>query len=282
MKDLMKMMMALVACAVMFTACGDPDDDNQGGGNPDIAVPTNLTVTDVTHEGATLNWEGTETTFEVTVNGKTEVVTAKTYVVTGLAAETNYTWKVRTKKDAEFSAYVDGPAFTTALAKGAKITFDGATWTANVLYGNETDEGAFWLGLMFANDDMNAYPYTRVWPAPALGENIFLDPAVEEQFFFYATAEDRLLQNSQGQIIGDWMFKEGTYTQTAYSLNGISATFDLVLFDGVAKYIDNVATPEEKTLDIAIVDLPLTALPSAKMAEMSRKNISSETYTLVK
>ncbi len=282
MKNLFKLMsLALVASMFLFTSCGG--DEGTDGGDPSVETPTSLKAESITQTSAILSWEGVETTFEVTVNGKTEVVTEKTFVANGLIAGTEYSWKVRAKKDDKFSSYAEAKfTTTTAPSTGIAINFGGETWTATTLYGQETDEGAFWLGRVFAGDDVNSYPWAQVWPEPTVAANVTLDPAQEEMFFCYATANDRLLQTTSGQIVGDWMFQEGSYTIEAYSLDGITASFDLVLFDGYAKYVDEATTFDTKEADYTMTDVALTPMPTGKMFNVSKANFEMGTLKAVK
>ncbi len=86
--------------------------------------PTLLPTTDITYEGATLNWGGNATDFEVAVKAATDatwpaevaVSNATSYVVTDLMPETMYQFRVRAICDAAeglISDWVEG-TFTTA------------------------------------------------------------------------------------------------------------------------------------------------------------------------
>ncbi len=77
--------------------------------------PTDLDVTDITHDTATLSWEHPGADFHEVVIGNAAPVTVNglTYMATGLTPESSYPWKVRSCKYDVWSEWVDGYAFST-------------------------------------------------------------------------------------------------------------------------------------------------------------------------
>ena len=61
------------------------------------ARPISLSVSDITHTSAQLNWvpTGDETSWTVELNGQETVVSTQPYVMTGLTPQTEYTFRVR-------------------------------------------------------------------------------------------------------------------------------------------------------------------------------------------
>lgn len=106
--------------------------------------PVNLRSTNITEDGATLSWYHMSELHEVSVNdGDPILVTEATYTVTGLAAMTEHTWKVRSaaviveenniRKEvwsdwSESATFTTIPAAPTGLAY-SDVTAYGATLT---------------------------------------------------------------------------------------------------------------------------------------------------------
>ena len=104
-----------------------------GGDAPsctDLTTPSDLNVSNVTINGATLSWTGDDNASSYTVMiGETEYKNVTSpYAVSGLEAETQYTWSVQAIGDGETycsSAVVDGTPFTTlADPSKKKLNFD--------------------------------------------------------------------------------------------------------------------------------------------------------------
>lgn len=89
---------------------------------PSCIVPTGLTVADITSNGATLNWTSDADNFNVRYKKAgdsdwtevSDVISGKTYSLTGLTPATNYQVQVRTYCDAnDQSVWTDAVSFTT-------------------------------------------------------------------------------------------------------------------------------------------------------------------------
>lgn len=124
-------------------ACDDDKPGPEPGPDVQIAAPTALAVSNITETSAVLTWEGTTTTYEVSVGTQTQTVNAKTFTATGLTAETQYTWKVRATDGTNFSEYATGQPFTTLPKQGGgddRIT-EFEIPGANYFYGDQYTPG---------------------------------------------------------------------------------------------------------------------------------------------
>ncbi len=280
MKNLFKMMtMALVASALLLTSCGKEEEPNNNGNNGNngdtpttVAAPTNLAATNIFQTAATLTWESTESQFEVTVNGNTEVVDAKMYKVKGLTAGNQFTWSVKAKKGTETSAAATNSFTTAALptTTGVHVNFDGTTWTTNTLYGVEGE--GLWLGLAYQGD-LGSIPHFQIAPETALGTTT-PNPQIDVAYYYYSVTDAAYdLTDAEDNVIatvGDHVLVGGKFNTTAYSVDGISMVLNLEM-----AATTEVFTPEGYTesfnLDITIVDMPMTAFPAAKSATIKNK-----------
>ncbi len=81
----------------------------------DVPAPTNLKAKNVTHNSATLSWQHPDADYHEVAVGNLEVVSTfdHTCQIDGLNTATEYTWKVRSRKDAVWSDWAEGDKFTT-------------------------------------------------------------------------------------------------------------------------------------------------------------------------
>ena len=171
------------------TTVGDIYLISCGGG---CSAPGALSATDVTYNGATLNWSSNATDFEVSWKATTEatwptpvaVSGATTYAVTGLVPETDYQFMVRALCDTTeglVSDWVIGnfttaelPCFVpTALQADPNYTEASFSWTA---VGEETAWTLhIWNSAFDQEFDVTANPYT----ATGLTQNTTYNAAIK-------------------------------------------------------------------------------------------------------
>ncbi|MDR2891175.1 MAG: fibronectin type III domain-containing protein [Alistipes sp.] len=153
------------------------------------AAPTALSVADQTDASAVLSWEGTAPHYEVSVNGADpHTVAGNTHTAAELAAETTHTWRVRAKSGDLYSAWVDGPQFTTgstALAAPTALAFSDVTYDAATL----TWDGAA------ASYQVEVGEFTQTVDAKSLFVP-GLDPETQYDWRVRAVA---------GELYGDWV-----------------------------------------------------------------------------
>ena len=152
MKKIVKLtVQSLLFCgAAGFVSCTETNI-NQGEEGTTLVAPTDLDVTNLTFDGATLVWsavDGAEI-YEVECSAwaNTTLETSETtHILTGLTSETEYTWRVRAVNGEIESEWATGEPFTTssqpvgtlAAPTGldvANLTFDGATLAWNAVDG---------------------------------------------------------------------------------------------------------------------------------------------------
>ena len=138
-------------------------------------APTALTASNITQTSAELSWNGTASSYEVSLNGGTpETVTATSKTFTGLTAGTAYTVEVRAVCESSQSPWVS-TSFTTQNESGitaptvntlaaSNITHDGATLNGTIMAGSEAITAQ---GFMYKAS--SAADWTTV---AATGENI--------------------------------------------------------------------------------------------------------------
>ncbi len=157
--------MFLIMCGIV--ALNSCNQGTGGHGNPDPIqnpdTPSNLAVSNITHDSATLSWQHADAdSHEVVVGDAAAVtVTSLSYEVSGLTPETAYTWKVRSSKNNIWSQWAEGDEFTTGIFDPlAYDTTLNNEWTWNGQRGDLTysdinivggpglwvDDTYFWFG----------------------------------------------------------------------------------------------------------------------------------------
>lgn len=104
---------ALVGCSKDEEISGE--EPNPGGETPEaLIVPSDLNVVRVTYESVVVVWKGNASVYEVVIGDQPAVELEGTSCgIEGLNRETAYTWKVRGKRGAEVTDWVEGEVFTT-------------------------------------------------------------------------------------------------------------------------------------------------------------------------
>ena len=96
-----------------------------------VAKPTGLKVSYTGGTQATLSWSSDDELFDIDVNGTVTEDVENPYTLTGLSYETEYTIKVRAKKDGEVSKWSDPVSFTTEVQFPAPTDVAASGVTAN-------------------------------------------------------------------------------------------------------------------------------------------------------
>ncbi len=113
MKRLLYFLSVAAIALGLMVSCQDPDDS--------LSAPTGLEAVDITGNSATLEWQHQDADrHEVVLNdGEVNSVTEPTLRLDNLTPDTQYTWKVRSGKGELWSAWVEGPEFTTEATSGS-------------------------------------------------------------------------------------------------------------------------------------------------------------------
>ncbi len=169
-------------------------------------APTALTASNITQTSAEVSWNGTASSYEVSLNGGTpETVTATSKTFTGLTAGTAYTVEVRAVCESSQSPWVS-TSFTTQNESGitaptvntlaaSNITHDGATLNGTIMAGSEAITAQ---GFMYKAS--SAADWTTV---AATGENITatLSNLTAETAYEYKAFATTASGTVEGQII---------------------------------------------------------------------------------
>ena len=131
-------LLAAVVSSALFVSC------REGGnhvnpiepGTTYPAAPTNLSASNVTTTSAALSWDAVTDaeSYIVRFNNTTYPVSILTYELTGLTAETDYTWEVASVRGDEQSAWAVG-SFTTAAEPRTQMVSASGAWYGQIYEG---------------------------------------------------------------------------------------------------------------------------------------------------
>lgn len=119
-----------------------------------VVEPTGLKVSYEGGTEATVSWSSDEEVFDIDVNGTVTENVENPYTLTGLAYETEYTVKVRAKKDGKTSEWSDPVSFTTGaqFAAPTNVAAVPGPTTATVTWA--AAEGATGYNLRYKENDV--------------------------------------------------------------------------------------------------------------------------------
>jgi hypothetical protein len=247
MKNSMKFLGVICALALMAGLTSCKKDEGS------VKV-SDLTVSNVTENAATLSWAGTGNSYEVMINESVlKTTTSTSLTLTDLNAGTAYVWKVRATKDGSISEWVQGPAFTTKTPSAAfTINFDGNQWTP-ADYDMQMYSGKIVL-VAFSNADRQSFPVLELATSPNGQEySIASHPANSECQYFY----EYMITDSQENptwFSGDYVASSGSCTVTENDGNYVSLEANITMTETYAYY--NQTGVNEKTLTVKITHMP--------------------------
>ena len=131
---------------------------------PDCAVPTSFVVSNVAGHTADLTGESVASSFQICVNNDENNlinVNTNTYTLTGLAAETNYSVKVRANCGSAMSDWTSQKTFTTTVACPAPANFTCTGFTANTATLSWSEGVANEWQILLNNDSANLITVTE-------------------------------------------------------------------------------------------------------------------------
>ena len=271
MKNVMKLLSILLLASVVFTSCGDKKNT--------VDIPTNLSVTDITDVSAKLMWSGSADSYEIMLSSQLATnppfsSTTTSLVLSNLTANTAYTWKIRAKKGDNYSEWVAGTAFTTTAPPTPPpseviVQFGTATWTAALA--GAIDRGAH-LNLRAFKVNNSTLPFID-FLINKTGTTTFTFPNYYTEGILwgeYWENEAQLMQDSAGNMYGDWFAYSGSVIVTSNTGSTISGTAELQMFNAYQAVV-LMTTPEMRILKITFNNVSILSSSSSPQKSLAVK-----------
>jgi hypothetical protein len=279
MKNVIKLFSVLfLVGGIMFISCEKKPKDTPTTPTPVVIdPPTKLSVSDITEVSAKFTWSGAADSYEIAVGEKTFTQESVSLLLSNLTEGTKYSWKVRAKKGADYSIWVDGVDFTTkSLPDGSvSVYFGNVNWTTNlaILF----NYGEVLGGFVYKNNpEQQLFPYIEFICNPS-GITTYVED--DDKFYFEYGETGQLSDGTYNY--GDWWAKTGTLSLTSVTGGKASGIADFVMFSAVQKYLDENPDPETRNLTIIFKNINVQNPPSAPHKNIKSKPKMSSNYQFV-
>lgn len=232
-----------------------------------INAPSDLTVKNISLTTATLNWEGSSSGYELSINdGQTIFIGERIYEAAGLTAHTDNSWKLRACENGTFSEWVHGPSFYT----------NPDNQTDTEIFVNFAGESAWspeYVEIRLIDDPyMQHFVFLFAETCDAEKEEL---PAIRSLKFtcnaytgttqyphhsFYCEYYDnnymeRMIRDSENWY-GNWWGEAGTTKITEISNSKVSGNISMKMYDAYAKEVEKDPDPAVKTLIVTFKYVP--------------------------
>jgi chitodextrinase len=226
---------------------------------PACIKPTGVTASNVTAHEATISWTSEAEAWQIQVGDEDPInVTTNPYTLTGLAAETAYSVKVRTNCGGTYSEWTNPVSFTTTIACPAPtVTVSNITTTTAMVSCTNTEADHFNVMLgeeLIGNNVAMPYTLTELEPSTSYtvkvqalcgGEDGESEWSSGTTFMTADNCPDGMVCIGTGTSTSNYLpaysFYKYGYTQQIYTANEIG-------MDGQISSIEFKNTGAEKTM----------------------------------